>query len=101
MIQAGSVVSGPSVAEGGGAQTETNEALYGETLKRPSCLAVERNKDPYKHNHPSESLSRSYVWAGQFSCGWMIYGSSQQLLPQDSDEIMGHNLLLLLTAMVF
>lgn len=74
------------------------------TMKRsnfPLCCAFKRVKDPYKHYHRSVSSSRSYIWAGQVPSGWVIYGSSQQFLPQDRDKVMGHNLLLLLTAMVF
>lgn len=46
-------------------------------------------------------FSDSYIWAWEVSSGWVIQGSSQQLVPQDRDEVLGHDLLLLLRAMVF
>ena len=44
---------------------------------------------------------KSYIWAWEVSSGWEIQGNSQQFVPQDRDEVLGHDLLLFPCAMVF
>lgn len=58
----------------------------------------------FKHYHLSActtQIAESYIWTWEVSSGLVIQGSSQQLVPQDRDEVLGHDLLLLLGAMVF
>lgn len=66
----------------------------------------------HKHTHPSfptitsasdllpkrssSHFSESYIWAWEVFAVWSIQGSAQQLVPQDRDEVLGHDLLLLL-----
>lgn len=46
-------------------------------------------------------FSEPYIRAWEVSRGWVSQGSSQQLVPEDRGEVVGHDLLLLLGAMVF
>lgn len=67
--------SGPSVGERSlGQRLMTPFMMKCSNIPR---FAREIKQGLFKRYHPSLSLSRSYVWAGQFSGGWMIYGSSQ------------------------
>lgn len=43
----------------------------------------------------------SYIRAREVPGGWVIQGNPQQLFPEDRDEVLGHDLLLLLGAVVF
>lgn len=45
--------------------------------------------------------SESYIWTWEVSSSRVIQGSYQQVFPQDTDKILGHDLLLLPGAMVF
>lgn len=104
------------------AQEETNEALCG-TKKGPFSLcfallwqatefvctniivplpALRLNTDsPSDIPIRNVLFSESYIWAWEVSSGWLIQGSSQQLVPQDGDKVLGHDFLLLLRAMIF
>lgn len=49
----------------------------------------------------SACFSEPYIWVWEVSRGWVSQRSSQQLVPEDRGEVVGHDLLLLLGAMVF